>query len=131
MLHWMTGSAGSAVDALVNAIAFFNRRGVRGEDRRRFCSTGGSADDGKRSPALGVSCSLLLAEKISDREGVRGRECEGFHRAGGWRMTGSAGSAVDVLSSAIAFFNRRRVREEDRRRFCWIGGSADLFYGSF
>ena len=36
-------------------------------------------------------------------------------------MTGSAGSAVDVLSSAIAFFNRRRVREEDRRR---LTGSA-------
>ena len=45
-------------------------------------------------------------------------------------MTGSAGSAVDVLVNAIAFFNRRRVREEDRRRFCLIGGSADLFYDS-
>ena len=46
-------------------------------------------------------------------------------------MTGSAGSAMDVILYAIALFNRRRVREEGRRRFCWIGGSADLFYGSF
>ena len=45
-------------------------------------------------------------------------------------MTGSAGSAVDVLSSAIAF-NRRRVWEEVVGGFCWIGGSADLFDGSF
>ena len=44
----MTGSAGSAMDVLINAIAFFNRRRVREEDRRRFCSAGGSADDGKR-----------------------------------------------------------------------------------
>ena len=52
----MTGSAGSAVDVLVNAIAFFNRRRVREEDRRRFCSMGGSADDGKRSEAEGTLC---------------------------------------------------------------------------
>ena len=49
----------------------------------------------------------------------------------GFQVTGSAGSAVDVLSSAIAYFNRRRVREEDRRRFCWAGGSADSFFRSF
>ena len=44
----MTGSAVSAMDVLINAIAFFNRRWGREEDRRRFCSIGGSADDGKR-----------------------------------------------------------------------------------
>ena len=49
----------------------------------------------------------------------------------GRRMTGSAGSAVDVIVYAIAFFNRRRVGEEDRRRFCWIGGSADSFFCFF
>ena len=46
-------------------------------------------------------------------------------------MTGSAGSAMDVILNAIAFFNRRRVREEDQRQFYRAGGSADLFYGSF
>ena len=40
-------------------------------------------------------------------------------------MTGSAGSAVDVLSSAIAFFKRRRVREEDHRKFYRGEGPAD------
>ena len=50
-------------------------------------------------------------------------------------MTGSAGSAMDVLLNAIAFFNRRRFREEVRgdfappegRRICFIV----LFRGSF
>ena len=45
-------------------------------------------------------------------------------------MTGSAGSAVDVLVNAIAFFNRRRVREEDRRRFLpgrRVGGFISWF----
>ena len=42
-----------------------------------------------------------------------------------WRMTGSAGSAMDVILNAIAFFNRRRVREEDQRQFYRAGGSAD------
>ena len=45
-------------------------------------------------------------------------------------MTGSAGSAVDVIVFAIAF-NRRRVWEEVVGGFCSGGGSADLFYGSF
>ena len=67
---------------------------------------------------------------IEEREVPEGEVC-GSDGIGGLRMTGSAGSAVDVIVFAIAFFNRRRVREEDRRRFCWIGGSADLFYGSF
>ena len=50
-------------------------------------------------------------------------------------MTGSAGSAVDVLSSAIAFFNRRRVREEVRGDFAGSEGRRIhfmfLFGGSF
>ena len=65
----MTGSAVSAMDVLINAIAFFNRRRVREEDRRRFCSGGGSADDGKRSEAEWT----LYGDGIEER-GVPGRE---------------------------------------------------------
>ena len=69
----MTGSAGSAVDVLVNAIAFFNRRRVREEDRRRFCSGGGSADDGKRSEAEWT----LYGDGIEER-GIPGGEGTGI-----------------------------------------------------
>ena len=58
----MTGSAGSAVDVIGFAIAFFNRR-VREEDRKRFCSTGGSADDGKRSKAEWTLCGDGIEER--------------------------------------------------------------------
>ena len=37
-------------------------------------------------------------------------------------MTGSAGSAMDVILNAIAFFNRRRVREEVRGDFARAEG---------
>ena len=43
-------------------------------------------------------------------------------------MTGSAGSAVDVLVNAIAFFNRRRVREEVTENF--TGGKVRRMTGS-
>ena len=42
-------------------------------------------------------------------------------------MTGSAGSAVDVLINAIAFFNRRRVREEVRDSFTGAEGRRIYF----
>ena len=41
-------------------------------------------------------------------------------------MTGSAGSAMDVILNAIAFFNRRRVREEVRGDFA--GSEARRIY---
>ena len=50
-----------------------------------------------------------------NRRGKRDPTCQLTPR--GRRMTGSAGSAVDVLVIAIAFFNRRRVREEVRGDF--------------
>ena len=50
-------------------------------------------------------------------------------------MTGSAGSAMDVILNAIAFFNRRRVREEVRGDFAPAEGRRIyfmvLFRGSF
>ena len=42
-------------------------------------------------------------------------------------MTGSAGSAVDVIRFAIAFFNRRRVREEVRGDFAGSEGRRIYF----
>ena len=45
-----------------------------------------------------------------------------FAGSEGRRMTGSAGSAMDVILYAIAFFNRRRVREEVRGDFAWPEG---------
>ena len=81
----MTGSAGSAVDVLGSAIAFFNRRRVREEDRRRFCSGGGSADDGKRSEA-----EWTLHNGGIKREGGSGgrgyRDHPGHDRIGGRRI---------------------------------------------
>ena len=50
-------------------------------------------------------------------------------------MTGSAGSAMDVILNAIAFFNRRRVREEVRGDFAGSEGRrihfCVFFRGSF
>ena len=50
-------------------------------------------------------------------------------------MTGSAGSAMDVILNARAFFNRRRVREEVRGDFTGAKGRRIyfivLFRGSF
>ena len=81
----MTGSAGSAVDVLVNAIAFFNRRRVREEDRRRFCWIGGSADDGKRSEAEWTLCNAGI--KGEGGSGGRGyRHTAGPDRIGGRRI---------------------------------------------
>ena len=81
----MTGSAVSAMDVLVNAIAFFNRRRVREEDRRRFCWAGGSADDGKRSEAEWTLCNAGI--KREGGSGGRGyRDHPGSDRTLGRRI---------------------------------------------
>ena len=46
-------------------------------------------------------------------------------------MTGSAGSAMDVILNAIAFFNRRRVREEVRGDFAGSEGRRIHFFVFF
>ena len=83
----MTGSAGSAVDVIVFAIAFFNRRRVREEDHRRFCSTGGSADDGKRSEAEWTLCNAGI--KREGGSGGRGYRDHPGSDAGGSVKNGS------------------------------------------
>ena len=69
----MTGSAGSAMDVILNAIAFFNRWGVRGEDHRKFYLAEGPADDGKRSEAEWTLCGDGIEER-----GVPGGEGTGI-----------------------------------------------------
>ena len=81
----MTGSAGSAMDVILNAIAFFNRRRVREEDHRKFYRGEGPADDGKRSEAEWTLYNAGI--KREGGSGGRGyRDDPGADRAGGRRI---------------------------------------------
>ena len=64
----MTGSAVSAMDVLINAIAFFNRRRVREEVRGGFAGSEGRRMTGSAMKCnemeMDVVCALLLVEKV-------------------------------------------------------------------
>ena len=76
-------------------------RGKQGEPHRPMIPLTGSADDGKRSEVLctnevAVRGLLLFQKSYIEREVWRERVVI-LTRMGGWRMTGSAFKAMDVV----------------------------------
>ena len=80
------------------------------------------ADDGKRLDALDVVYHLILYIKGRESEGGWAKDFVGWE---GWRMTGSAVTAMDVVSSIKIILYREGVRGRGGSRSPASRGPAD------